>query len=101
MFGNLVTQCHFDGGDDNLNFHKNNHFPTRHGNGDKRPNIHERAGVTVGGGFNRVIDNYIYGHKKAIEFDGDCPGNFASRNDFRNEKVKVVSKAKAYGTDVE
>ncbi len=101
IFGNLVTQCHFDGGDDNLNFHKNNHFPTRRFPDGKRPNIPSRAGITVGGGFNRVTDNYIYGHKKAIEFDNDCPGNFASRNDFRNEEVKVVSKAKAHGNDVE
>ena len=101
VFGNIVTQCHFDGGDDNLNFHKNNHFPTKRNLGERRFKAPSRAGVTIGGGFNMVTDNYIYGHKKAIEFDGNCPGNFASRNDFRNHEVKVVSKAKVHGSDVE
>lgn len=89
IFGNCIRHNAFDG-DSGLMYLKNQH---------EWMDMRHPAGVTVGGGYNRVIHNRINGYEHSVMLIDDCAGNYFAKNDFSREGERFCGEGTPIGTD--
>lgn len=90
IFGNTVKQCFLEGTEDNYGCWFLNHRK-----------LIQSAGVIISGGYNRVLDNIIFGYKTPIILEDKCPGNIISRNFFKDNQTEIGGVGTPIGRDVE
>lgn len=89
IFGNTVKGCFLEGTEDNYGVWFLNHS--------KR---FQSAGVVISGGYNRILDNIIFGYKHPVILEDKCPGNIFSRNFFKEGQSEIGGVGTPIGRDI-
>lgn len=50
------------------------------------------AGMSIGGGFNRILHNRINGYERSIMLIDPCEGNYVAGNDFARETTRFCGE---------
>ena len=58
------------------------------------------AGMSIGGGFNRILHNRINGYERSIMLIDPCEGNYVAGNDFARETTRFCGEGTPVGSDV-
>ena len=90
IFGNCIRHNAFDG-DSGLMYLKNQH---------EWMDMRHPAGMSIGGGFNRILHNRINGYERSIMLIDPCEGNYVAGNDFARETTRFCGEGTPVGSDV-